>query len=432
MKKIKRQIITNDTKILIPLLLLILALVFTFCVSDVAAAQAGSDNATVPSDNLTVSQTTSNSSSSTTGNLSNSSDSKNQTLPDPVIYNGGVPVSRGGQLAGYNWGTIQNAINAAQSGDTIMLEDGATFNEYGLIISKNLDFRVFNNGHATINGGNNGIIFTINSGVVVNMYNLTIINGYGTYCGGGILNMGTLTVNNCTFSGNSASDYGGAIENYGGTMTVTGCTFTGNTADANGGAIENCYGGSLTVNNSTFIGNTAVGKTPYSDGYGGAIDNYYSTAWVNNCIFRSNSAHYGGAIFNDVSTLHVMGGTFTGNNAGYGAGIYNYYGTADVTGSHFTGNSVTGDGGAIENYGGTMTVTGCTFTGNNAGANGGAIFNYIGSAEVHFNRIVGNSNYSIYSNGGSVNAENNWWGTNFQGTNPITAGYVNSNVDADP
>ena len=43
------------------------------------------------------------------------------------------------------WGTIQNAINNAQSGDTIMLENGATFSGVGntqITISKNLIFDV--------------------------------------------------------------------------------------------------------------------------------------------------------------------------------------------------------------------------------------------------------------------------------------------------
>jgi uncharacterized repeat protein (TIGR01451 family) len=54
---------------------------------------------------------------------------------------------------------------------------------------------------------------------------------------------------------------------------------------------------------------------------------------------------------------------------------------------------------------------------------------------VEFNRIVGNTasqGTAIYSTSGTVNATLNWWGTNFEGTNPITAGIVTSDVLADP
>lgn len=34
----------------------------------------------------------------------------------------------------------------------------------------------------------------------------------------------------------------------------------------------------------------------------------------------------------------------------------------------------------------------------------------------------------IYSTGGTVDANNNWWGSNFTGTNPQIAGRVNSTV----
>ena len=43
----------------------------------------------------------------------------------------------------------------------------------------------------------------MNSGVTLNLNELTVAYGHGSY-GGGIHNGGTLTVSNSTFSGNSA------------------------------------------------------------------------------------------------------------------------------------------------------------------------------------------------------------------------------------
>ena len=38
----------------------------------------------------------------------------------------------------------------------------------------------------------------------------------------------------------------------------------------------------------------------------------------------------------------------------------------------------------------------------------------------------------MYSASGAIEAENNWWGDNFNGINPVAAVRVNTNVDADP
>ncbi len=102
----------------------------------------------------------------------------------------------------------------AHSGDTIMLENGATFQEHGLVINKNLNFNVFNNGYATIDAKNLGSIFLISNGVTVNLKNLILKNGKSTL-GGAIYNNGTLTINNCSFQDNTATKNGGAIYNYG-------------------------------------------------------------------------------------------------------------------------------------------------------------------------------------------------------------------------
>ena len=146
------------------------------------------------------------------GNIEN-----NQTLPDPQIYNDGC--------AGFLWRvperhvfrTIADAIAAAKSGDTIMLEDGQTFYEHGLTINKNLNIHVFNNGHATIDGQLLGGIFIVNPGVTLNLQNIILTNGKATN-GAAILNYGILNLNGCSFTNNYATiaggaDNGGAIYN---------------------------------------------------------------------------------------------------------------------------------------------------------------------------------------------------------------------------
>ena len=423
-KKMKKQTITkkdnfksinghNKAKVMVPLLLLSLVLVFSFAVSDVAAAQGTSNNTAVTSNNLTevnssledsntavqstsdinTSNSNKSSNSSNSNNLSNSSNSGiNQTSKDPQIYNGGVPVARGGNPPGYVYPTIAAAITDAQSGDTIMLEDGATFQEHGLVVNKNLNFDVFNNGHATIDGQNLGTVFIIGNGTTVNMQNLIIINGNGMN-GGAIYNNGTLTVNNSTFANNTATQNGGAIyndgtlnyvsttrtsetvTNNGGNLTVNNSTFTNNSAQ-NGGAIYNAgtiniststtltdytitqNGGVLNVNNSTFLNNTATQN-------GGAIANDATFNVVGfSTLTRAVVTQNGG-------TATISGSTFIGNRANNGGAISNLA-TLNTAQSTLTGTATTGTT-ALNS--GTVTVTNSVIIGNTATQNGGAIYN---------------------------------------------------------
>ena len=99
--------------------------------------------------------------------------------------------------------------------------------------------------------------------------------------GGGIYNANTLTVNSCTFVGNSA-DRGGGISSPGGTLAVTSSTITGNTT-ANGwrGEGGGIYtGGSATVVSSTIADNSAVN--------GGGIFWSAGTIVLNNTIVATN------------------------------------------------------------------------------------------------------------------------------------------------
>ncbi len=362
MKKIRRQVITNKTKFFIPLLLLSLTLLF--CVDTVSAT--GSNNTTLPSDNLTVSdvQTTSNSSNSTTNNSSDSEN--NQTLPDPQVWRGGIQV-------GPNYTTIQDAIDNAIDGDTIMLENGQTFSGDGntrITISKDLNFDVMDGGTATIDGEGTRWGFVIFPGRTVT-FNHIIFQNLSSSGGGAIRNFGTLTVNGSTFTDNRALDRGGAIYSEGGSLTVNGSTFTGNTADY-GGAIYN-DDSTLTVTGCTFTGNTAdFGGAIWNDG-GAIYDD--STSTINGSTFTDNTARNGGAIFNyNWGTLNVNNSTFTGNNATYGGGAIRNFGTLTVNDSTFTDNTAR-NGGAIYNED-DLTVTGSTFTRNTADWYGGAIYNY--------------------------------------------------------
>lgn len=97
-------------------------------------------------------------------------------------------------------------------------------------------------------------ILEVDSGIVV-LNKLTLTGGTTTGTGGGIYVLGgTLTLNQCTLSGNSAGN-GGAIYNNS-TLTLNQCTLSANSASSIGGGGV-CNSGTLTLSQCTLSGNSA-------------------------------------------------------------------------------------------------------------------------------------------------------------------------------
>jgi len=120
-----------------------------------------------------------------------------------------------------------------------------------------------------IDGNHTTLVFSITTGQVM-MSDLTIRHGNSAsrddFTGGGIANYGTLTLTNCTLSGNSTSGSGGGISNgYQGTAILTNCTLSDNAASGSGGGISN---------------------------------RNWATAILTNCTLSDNAATFGGGIYN--------------------------------------------------------------------------------------------------------------------------------------
>ncbi|MGB9201609.1 Ig-like domain-containing protein, partial [Methanobacterium sp.] len=96
-----------------------------------------------------------------------------------------------------------------------------------------------------------------------------------------------------------------------------------------------------------------------------------------------------------------------------GGAITNLYGSnLTILNCTFINNIATNTGGAIYNAG-YLNVTSSTLALNTAeNGYGDAIYNHNSTADIHFNTLLGTENNAIYSDGGTVNAQNNWWGTN--------------------
>lgn len=281
----------------------------------------------------------------------------------------------------------------------------------------------------------------------------TLHGNYAALRGGAIAfnsNIKENTLKNCTFRGNTALRYAGAVyypNNYSKTSdfnpvyTVDGCTFDRNSAtydekngnDAGGGAIliqvnpvskpDTTQWAKLYVKGSTFTGNTATG-------FGGAISTRREAGNANAYIY-----------------INVDGSTFNGNRAtsagnggwrGGGAVWVSGCAWADFTANTFTGNYSAHFGGAIASnndnvYQGRVITLGAlredgtpdpdkanTFTNNSANSWGGAISTGASGSGDNTNGIY--TTVRIY--GGSFAGNTTLWGSG-------GALYVNSGTQRD-
>jgi len=100
--------------------------------------------------------------------------------------------------------------------------------------------------------------------------------------GGGISNVGTITINRSTISGNSVASFGeggGGIDNYG-TAAINNSTISANSGYLSGGGILNA--GAVMISNSTLVGN----YIQFDNDGGGGIS---GTATLQNSIIADNS-----------------------------------------------------------------------------------------------------------------------------------------------
>jgi predicted outer membrane repeat protein len=250
-------------------------------------------------------------------------------------------------------------------------------------------------GLITLDGTHTATVVFVDRDTTVVLTRLSIIHGRASV-GGGTLNLGTLTVDHSTLSGNAANVDGGGISNTG-TLTVRSSTFDGNVSDF-GGGISNS--GTLTVDHSTFSGNVAhEGGGIYSGG----------TLTVEHSTFAENQANVGrgGGIFVVTGTLRVDHSAFS-DNTGAGGGVYMSFLLASglVTHSTFSGNGPDPDipsssGGGIVNLG-TLTVEHSTISQNTTGTAGGGIAN-LGTLTVDHStitqNIAGTAGGGIYNQG---------------------------------
>ena len=198
--------------------------------------------------------------------------------------------------------------------------------------------------------------------VTINDATITGGNAINGDEGGGIRNLGDLTLNGVHVDGNTTDDDGGGIFNEdGATMAINNSIVSGNSAtspNGDGGGISN--DGAMAITDSTISENSAEGD---EDVWAGGIWNegvmtITRSSVISNTIEATNYEVYGGGIANEANLI-IRDSTIAGNEAtaqddtAYGGGIYSEADDEEVN---------------VNGYGTQLTLINSTVSGNSAAA----------------------------------------------------------------
>ena len=253
--------------------------------------------------------------------------------------------------------------NKALNGGGVQVEDSAELDASNLVIEKNEATGAISNGGGIFAPGaeNKEYRISLNS---VSIKDNKAKNGVGA----GICAMrayqkknstGTLTLKNCTITGNQGITGGGIYLDADITATMDGGEISGNSAistgQSSGGGI--CVKGTFTLNSGKISNNVKDGQ--WNGGAGAFVSGTFTmnggevSGNIDTCKEKEEQTIGGGAFYVMGGTLNIHGGSIIGNASYRGGAITFHYGpyargTVNITGGTITGNYCTsGDGGAI-------------------------------------------------------------------------------------
>jgi hypothetical protein len=239
-------------------------------------------------------------------------------------------------LADAGAGSLRQAILDTPAGGTVDFQPGLTgtitLTSTTLIIDQSLTITGPGATTLTVSGNQQFPVFSVSAGAAVTISGLNIIKGQGMNSllfyshptGGGITNLGTLTVDQCILSGNQVTGRGtggagGGILNEG-SLLVTSSTLSGNSAIGDtihlplqgaGAGIYNA--GTLTVIDSTLSGNS-TSSDPYS--YGGGILSWGSLTLINSTLSLNKVGQgHGGGLYIGGGSAVIINTLIAGNTA---------------------------------------------------------------------------------------------------------------------
>ena len=325
--------------------------------------------------------------------------------------------------AGCDYSSIQEAINAASSGDTISLAS-ETYTE---TITINKSIMLLGNGarYTILQAAGDKWevatrVITITSEVSVTIQGLTIRNGNSNgEDGGGIYNTGVLTLSesiirdNIAFWGSGGGIYnlgrlhisdaliqyndssmgsGGGIYNSSDYSVFEDVTFDRNQASGTGGGLYN-FASDAILTRVTFTRNSTGDY-----GGGGGLSNSNCNPKISSALFRHNSADYadgGGAILNRGSNPILTNIVILDNSAEHtnGAGMLNINSQPTLVNVAINGNTTGWNGGGIYNQNSDISIVNSIIWDNSSQASAGtattSIFNEDSTPVISYTLIQG-------------------------------------------
>jgi len=341
------------------------------------------------------------------------SDTSNGTFTiNGVIF---VDVDATGGQNGSSWYNafhdLQNALGIAVNGDEIRVAEGMYKPDTGTNQSET--FQLVNGvrllggylgyGHAWPNTRLPDVYVTIMSGDLlgddgpdftnmadnsshivtgIDLDSTTALDGFtiqsgnvtGTWgAGAGMrINNSSLSINQCTFTKNRASDVGAGMLVGNSDAMIMNCTFMENYADNAGAGMHVSSLSTCTILDCFFDNNFAYWG-------GGGVFIAGASPVIVRCTFTGNeSAAWGGAIHNDRVESHpeIMNCMFLGNQAKLGGAVYHrVQAQARITNCAFIDNYAIQQGGAVysKDSGTFNTMINCSFYHNRADGEGGGV-----------------------------------------------------------
>ena len=298
------------------------------------------------------------------------------------------------------YATIQEAIDAASNGDTVLVADGV----YKGLGNRNLDFR----GKAIVVRSEKGPRHTIINceGEARGFYfhgwekrtsvvsGFTITHGYDKDEGGGIYcYKSSPTITDCRITECTVRLKGGGVYCSASSSPVfVDCTISNNSSEQGGGMYVSLSSPSLT---------RCVISNNRATGVGGGVYSFLSPMTLDRCTVSGNAArNAGGGIYCNASNPTITGSTISANRANsQGGGIYCLSASPELTNCLITENGA-GLGAGI--YSAALSVpelTHCLFNGNTATDRGGAVYCNQSSPTIINSILWGDSPDEIYEEG---------------------------------
>jgi hypothetical protein len=306
-------------------------------------------------------------------------------------------------------GSLRQALIDASDGDTISFAVAGTIGLTSgeLLVDKSITISGPGAGSLAMDGNATSLVFHIGSGKTVTISGLTITNGTG-----GISNdNATLTLGNCTISGNSGVGISNGWYDYS-TLTLSNCTVTGNSGDG----ISNFTGSGesyLQISDSVVSGNSGGGISngAYYEGSSAGIQITNCTISGNSGVGIYNTGYNGGAggeITN--STISDNGGGISNIGSGVGGGAGLTLSNCTISGNSSVG--IYNQGGCCTSSGAGVDISNSTLSGNSGGGiangapQGGWIRNTVFKAGAAGENIVNYSGATIISLGYNLSSDN--------------------------